>query len=109
MQNRLSEQIATLPTLNKAQLLVIWVENFSKNPPPQLHKRLMVALLAYRIQEKEFGGLSHAARRRLQEVAASLRTDKPSQERPDSAPRTGTRLLRVWRGETREVIATGSG
>ena len=60
-------------------------------------------------EEREFGGLSHAARRRLREVAASLRTDKPSQERPDSAPQTGTRLLRVWRGETHEVVATGNG
>jgi hypothetical protein len=109
MHDRLSEQIATLPSLNKVQLLAIWAENFSKNPPANLRKELMVPVLAYRIQEREFGGLSHAARRRLREVAASLRTDKPSQERPDSAPQTGTRLLRMWRGETHEVIATGNG
>jgi hypothetical protein len=109
VHDRLSEQIATLPSLNKAQLLAIWAENFSTDPPPKLRKELMVPVLAYRMQEKEFGGLSHGARRRLRKVAASLRTDKPSQERPDSAPQTGTRLLRVWRGETHEVIATGSG
>jgi hypothetical protein len=109
VHDRLSEQIATLPSLNKTQLLAIWVENFSKDPPPKLRKELLVPILAYRMQEREFGGLSHAARRRLREVAVSLRTDKPSQERPDSALQTGTRLLRVWRGETHEVIAIGSG
>jgi hypothetical protein len=109
VHDRLSEQITTLPSLNKTQLLAIWAENFSEDPPPNLRKELMVPILAYRMQEREFGGLSHAARRRLREVAVSLRTDKPSQERPDSAPQTGTRLLRVWRGETHEVIATGSG
>jgi hypothetical protein len=83
VHDRLSEQIATLPTLNKAQLLALWAENFSKDPPPNLRKELMVPVLAYRMQEKEFGGLSHAARLRLREVAASLRTDKPSQEKPD--------------------------
>jgi hypothetical protein len=108
VQETLSAQIEALPTLNKAQLLAIWAENFSKDPPPNLRKELMVPVLAYRMQEKEFGGLSHAARCRLREVAASLRTDKSSQERPDSAPQTGTRLLRVWHGETHEVIATGS-
>src|SRR5208282_1732466 len=97
--DRLSEQIATLPSLNKAQLLVIWAENFSKDPPPNLRKKLMVAILAYRMQEREFGGLSHCARRRLREVAASLNTKKPSQERSDSAPQSCTRLLRIWRGE----------
>jgi hypothetical protein len=109
VHDRLSEQIEALPSLNKAQLLAIWAENFSKDPPPNLRKELMVPILAYRMQEREFGGLSHAARRRLREVAASLRKDKLSPERPDSAPQTGTRLLRVWRGETHEVIATGSG
>lgn len=109
MRETLSAQIEGLPTLNKAQLLAIWTENFSTAPPSKLRKELMVPILAYRMQEKEFGGLSHAARRRLREVAATLRTDKPSQERPDSAPQTGTRFLRVWRSETHEVIATGSG
>ena len=109
MQDRLSEQIAALPSLNKAQLLAIWAENFSKDPPPNLRKELMVPILAYRIQEREFGGLSHGARRRLKEVAASLKTEKPCQGRPDSAPQTGTRLLRMWHGEMHEVIATGNG
>jgi hypothetical protein len=109
VQDKLSKQIAALPTLNKTQLLVIWAENFSKDPPPNLRKELMVPILAYRMQEREFGGLSHGARRRLREIAASLNTEKPSQERPDSAPQTGTRLLRIWRGEMHEVIATGSG
>ena len=109
MHERLSEQIATLPSLNKVQLITIWAENFNKDPPPNLRKELMVPILAYRMQEREFGGLSHGARRRLREVAASLRTDKPTQERADSAPQTGTRLLRMWHGETHEVIATGNG
>ena len=38
MHDRLSEQIATLPSLNKAQLLVIWAENFSKDPSQNLRK-----------------------------------------------------------------------
>ena len=95
MHDRLSEQIAALPTLNRAQLLAIWAENFSNAPPPNLREELMVPILAYRMQEREFGGLSHGARRRLREVAASLNTEKPSQERADSAPQTGTRLLRM--------------
>jgi hypothetical protein len=54
MQETLSAQIAALPTLDKAQLLAIWAENFSKDPPPNLRKELLVPVLAYRMQEKEF-------------------------------------------------------
>jgi hypothetical protein len=49
MQEMLSAQIEALPTLDKAQLLVLWAENFSKDPPPNLRKELMVPVLAYRI------------------------------------------------------------
>jgi hypothetical protein len=69
----------------------------------------MVALLAYRMQEKEFGGLSHTARRRLREIALTLKGTGPSQENADSAPQSGARLIRLWHGETHEVIALGNG
>lgn len=109
MHNKLTEKIAAPLTLDKAQLVVLWAENFSKDPPPTLRKELMVPLLAYRMQERELGGLSHTARRRLREIAASLHADGPSQERSDSSPQTGARLIRVWKGETHEVTATGNG
>ena len=84
MPDRLSEQIAALPSL--------------KDPPPQLHKRLMVALLAYRIQEREFGGLSHAARRRLQGSGGFFRNRRtvPRQRRfcPSNRHETPTGVAR---------------
>ena len=109
MDPALSEKIAILPTLNKAQLLPIWAENFKTPPPPKLRKELMVPILAYRIQEREYGGLSHSARTRLREIAASLTTRKPVQREDDSSPDTGTKLIRSWKGEVHEVLATGSG
>jgi len=109
VQKELSARIEILPTLNRAQLVIIWAKNFSKEPPPTLRKQLMVPLLAYRMQERELGGLSHTARRRLREIAASLKADGPLQERSDSSPQSGARLIRLWKGETHEVIATGSG
>lgn len=57
MNAELSEKIAKLPDLSKAQLLPIWAENFKTPPPPRLRKELMVPILAYRMQEREYGGL----------------------------------------------------
>lgn len=62
MERTISEQIAALPGMNKQQLLVMWRENFGKEAPAHLRKQLMVPVLAYRIQEREYGGLSHGAR-----------------------------------------------
>jgi len=105
----IAEKIAKLPTFNKPQLLQIWAQNFKTPPPPTLRKDLMVPILAYRIQEREYGGLSHRARTRLKEIAASLRTHKGPIRNTDSAPDTGTKLMRSWKGEVHEVLATASG
>jgi len=105
----IDEKIAKLPTLNKPQLLEIWAENFKTPPPPNLRKDLMVPILAYRIQEREYGGLSHRARARLKEIGVSLRNHKGTVRNTDSAPGTGTKLIRSWKGEVHEVLATENG
>jgi hypothetical protein len=105
----IAEQIAVLPSLNKAQLLPIWVDNFHTDPPPKLRKELMVPILAYRIQEREYGGLSHGARKKLQQLARSLQIEKQSQANIKSNLKTGTRLIRSWKGEVHEVSVSGSG
>jgi hypothetical protein len=105
----LSRQIAALPTLNKAQLLKVWAENFSQGAPPTLRKEVMVPVLAYRMQEREFGGLSHAARKRLKEIAQSFHKVKDPNGGTAPELMTGTRLIRSWRGEIHEAISTDGG
>jgi hypothetical protein len=109
VEGNVTEEIAKLSGLNKAQLLPVWRRHYNQEPPPNLRKELMVPLLAYRMQEKQFGGLSHWARKRLREIAQSLGKEKRSH--PDLAPslRAGTRLIRRWGGEVHEVSVTEAG
>jgi hypothetical protein len=69
----------------------------------------MVPILAYRIQERAFGGLSHSARKRLREIARSLPGKSGRRLEAASAPVIGTKLIRVWRGQVHEVVATDEG
>jgi Protein of unknown function (DUF2924) len=109
MDAALAEKIENLPSLTKPRLLEVWAENFKSSPPPNLRKDLMVPILAYRMQEREYGGLSHRARTRLREIAASLRAEKAPGRDSDSGPGKGTKLIRTWQGEVHEVLATASG
>ncbi len=111
MNTATSQQIATLPSLTKAQLLPLWTENFQSDPPPKLRKELMVPILAYRIQECAYGGLSHRARSRLRQVADALPPKRFSkQETPSVATAAiDTRLVRVWHGVTHEVTCSEDG
>jgi Protein of unknown function (DUF2924) len=109
LRTDLSRKIAALPTLDKAQLLKIWAENFAQGPPPKMRKEIMVPILAYRMQEREFGGLSHTARKRLKEIAQSLRKEKPSNDIATPIQAAGTRLIRSWHGQVHEVLSTDRG
>ena len=107
MDKNLSDQISALPGLNKDQLLLLWRENFSKAPPPKLRKELMVPILAYRMQEKEYGGLSHSAQNRLREIAKSIASEKRPQKESPAGSEKGTRLLRSWRGHRSQASRYG--
>ncbi len=69
----------------------------------------MVPILAYRIQEREYGGLSHTARKRLREIAQSLERRKGSRAETSAQIDTGSRLIRSWHGEVHEVAVTAAG
>jgi len=109
MNPALTDRISELPTLNRVQLLPIWEENFNTQPPATIGKLLMVRILAYRMQEREYGGLSHSARKRLKEIAHSLKGSRKPPRENASALGAGTKIIRIWRGEAHEVFSTGDG
>jgi len=109
MNHLISDQIASLPAMTKAQLLAVWAKNFSQGPPASLRKDLMVPILAYRLQEREYGGLSNASRKKLRDIAKSLYSEKGPRGRESASLRHGTRLVRSWKGEVHEVYASNVG
>jgi hypothetical protein len=66
-------------------------------------------MLAHRLQEKAFGGLSKPSRNRLRKLAESA--EKPSTRLTHATKRLrpGTRLIREWRGETHVVSVLDDG
>ena len=105
MNASISDQIEKLLSMSKAELLSTWTKHFQQPPPPKLQKKLMISILAYRIQEREYGGLSNTAKRKLREIADSLPAGKIRPQKKSSDPDQGTRLVRTWKGEVHEVVA----
>jgi hypothetical protein len=105
-----STQIAELPGLSRQQLLDLWHEVYGRNAPPGIRRELMVPFLAYRLQEKAYGGHKPATRSKLLRIARALEK-APSKNRLILQPGTkpGTRIFRQWRGESHEVLVTESG
>jgi hypothetical protein len=105
----ISAKLAELPYLPTPKLRDLWHELFAKPAHPKLRRDLMIPILAYRIQEKVYGGLKLSARKRLQKLAEELERDPKAQLQPNRHIKTGTKLIRQWQGETHEVLVVDRG
>jgi hypothetical protein len=109
MTNEISAKLQELPRLRTSQLRTLWQELFAKPVHPKLRRDLMIPILAYRIQEKAYGGLKPSVRKRLQKLAGELERDPKAQLQPKRQLKTGTRLLREWQGERHTVTVVDGG
>ncbi len=103
-------QIARLRSFSRKQLLELWEKLYQKAAPHGIRRELLIPFLAYRIQERAYGGLKTSTRSELRHIARELKKSKDSPNlKVRSRSKTGTRIYREWRGETHEVIVTEAG
>jgi hypothetical protein len=95
----LSESLESLPKMDKPALCKLWSELFRERIPLRVRRELLVRILAYRLQEQAFGGLSAASRRRLREIAAQIESGKANPTAEPQRIKAGTRLFREWQGK----------
>src|ERR1039457_6388745 len=99
--DRISAEIAALAGLGIKELKSRWRAWYDTKPPARISRELLTSAIAYRLQEREFGGLAPATRRLLEGVAA----DRSS--RRLVAP--GALLIREWRGAAHQVTVHDDG
>jgi Protein of unknown function (DUF2924) len=101
-------QIAELVDRSTQDLRVAWRELHRTEPPSGLSRDLLIRALAHRLQEQAHGGTSRAQRRRLQRLAREFEKGSGSSD-PGIMLRTGTTLVRQWRGHTHTVLVGEDG
>jgi hypothetical protein len=77
-------------------------------PPRGLSRDLLVRALVHQLQERTYGGVSGALRRRLQTLSAEFEKGAACSD-SGIMPKTGTTLLRQWRGHTHTVLVGEDG
>jgi hypothetical protein len=103
-------QLAQLRSFSRTQLLDLWQKLYQKTAPQGIRREILIPFLAYRIQEKAYGGLKPSTRSELRRLARELEKSKDSPNlKVRSRAKTGSRIYREWRGETHEVTVTGAG
>jgi Protein of unknown function (DUF2924) len=100
--------VRSLPNLPKTRLVELWKESFRKEPG-HIRPELMLPILAYRIQETAYGGLSPEASNESRAIATSLRPQSRSRDEARQRFKPGTKLIREWKGKIHEVTLNDNG
>ena len=108
-QEEVEAEIAGLPALSLEALRERWRSLYGNPAPRSLRRGLLIRAVAYQLQVKAFGGLSAATKKKLREIAVAAREGRfdPAVIGPRAKP--GTRLIRVWQGETHSVLVLEDG
>jgi hypothetical protein len=101
-------EIAELSERSTHDLRLAWRQLHRTDPPLGLSRDLMIRALANQLQEQIHGGTSRAHRRRLQKLAPEFEKGGRSFD-PGIVLKTGTRLVRHWRGHAHTVLIREDG
>jgi hypothetical protein len=99
---KLAQELKDLETRGDDELKDRWRSLYGTNPPQKIHRSLLIAAIAHRIQESALGPLKSSVRRHLMQ-AANPATTRPSPHHPSLRPRAETVLVRDWGGVTHQV------
>jgi len=102
-------QIAGLLELEPEKLRSAWRRTYRVPPPKGLSRDMLIRAIAYKIQERAFGGLSKSTLRQLATLARAFDGPEGKSRAPHASLKPGTKLLREWGGTTHTVLVLDDG
>src|SRR5882724_786487 len=100
------DRLATMPI---AQLRVRYRQVFRTDPPKAFGPDLLRRSIAYRIQEKAYGGLSRPAQRLLDQMMKAFAAKPNGKIVLPRRIKPGSVLVREWKGKSHRVMVLADG
>src|SRR5713226_9668479 len=88
---KLAQELNDLETRSDDELKNRWRSLYGTKPPQKIHRSLLIAAVAHRMQENVLGALKSSVHRHLVQVANDPATPRPSPHYPSLRP---SRLLK---------------
>jgi hypothetical protein len=101
----LAEDLAALADVDLGQLREAWRQHYRSNAPVSMSRELLMRAVGYKMQEAVLGGLD---RRTLLRLSSSKLGDSNTRV-TTPPPKSGTKLIREWRGKVHEVLTLEDG
>ena len=101
--------LTALETRTTDDLRIEWHKLHRTLPPRRLSRDLILRAIAYRLQERAYGGLSLAMERRLNALAEELSAKGAAHFDAGVILKPGSKLVREWHGRAHTVIVLEDG
>lgn len=105
---QIDQALERLPSLTLDELHREWAQLY-RTTAPRISRDLLILGLAFRLQERAYGGLSRAAERKLETMVASVRAGDQLEITPKLTLKPGARLVREWHGRMHVVTVLQDG
>ena len=105
----LAAKLAALSEMAAVDLRAEWRRLYRAHPPKRVGRHLLELGVAWKLQERAYGGLSTAMKRRLADLAKTM-DERGDLAKPRSVTlKPGAKLVREWRGATHDVLVLEDG
>ena len=108
-EDAVAVKLEALTVMDNDGLRREWRRLYRSHPPRHIRRDLLVLAIAWKLQEKVYGGLTAAEKRRLAGFAEEHRKNGDLSAGPAIRLKPGLRLVREWRGETHDVLVLEDG
>ncbi len=105
----LATKLAALPKMAAVDLRAEWRRLHRAHPPQRIGRHLLELGVAWKLQERAYGGFSAAMKRRLAELAKTMDEKGDLANARAVRLKPGVKLVREWRGETHDVLVLEDG
>jgi Protein of unknown function (DUF2924) len=105
----LTVEIVSLSKLGIDELRERWKAMYGKTPSREIGRSFLTRAIAYRLQERAYGGLKPSTRRLLARVAEETATGSSTKKPQSRMAQSGTILIREWQGNAHRVTMLDDG
>ncbi len=108
-EDAVTVKLQALAEMNYDSLRAEWRRLYRAHPPKRVSRDLLMLGVAWKVQERAYGGLGVATKRRLADLAKTMERNGDVTRNRVARLKPGARLVREWRGEIHTVIVLEDG
>ncbi len=102
-------KLKALAEMDYDALRAEWRRLYRAHPPKRVSRDLLILGVAWKIQERAYGGLGAATKRRLADLAKTVERNGDVTRNRVARLKPGAKLIREWQGEIHTVIVLEDG